>query len=124
MASTRVFQKRRTSGSPSLSLGPGNSSRKKSTSCSSNERSPLGTTLTAWWSRSGRSDVGRVKVLSTDGVARKSVGGWTVGDGFGTSGDRRKHRRSSARSSAVVYRSVALLDSAFRQALSNSLGIV
>ena len=46
--SIRVFQNRRLSGRPSRSRGPGKSSRKNSASCRSNDRSPLGTTLT--WS--------------------------------------------------------------------------
>ena len=41
-----VFQNRRLSGRPSRSRGPGSSSRKKSASCASNDRSPLGTILT------------------------------------------------------------------------------
>src|SRR4029077_8270552 len=42
----RVFQKRMLSGSPSRSRGPGSSSRKKSASWASKERSPFGTILT------------------------------------------------------------------------------
>src|ERR1700691_1387091 len=45
VSSMRVFQNRILSGSPSRSRGPGNSSRKKSASCASKERRPLGTIL-------------------------------------------------------------------------------
>ena len=44
----RVFQKWMLSGSPSAWRGPGRSSRKKSASCSSKDRRPLGTTLISW----------------------------------------------------------------------------
>src|SRR5260221_11966930 len=44
-SSIGVFQKRRLSGKPSRSRGPGNSSRKKSASWASNERRPFGTIL-------------------------------------------------------------------------------
>ena len=44
----RVFQKWMLSGSPSAWRGPGRSSRKKSASCSSKDRRPLGTTLMSW----------------------------------------------------------------------------
>ena len=40
-----VFQNRSESGRPCRSRGPGNSSKKKSASCSSNEQSPFGTIL-------------------------------------------------------------------------------
>src|ERR1700736_4109622 len=52
-SSIRVFQNRRLSGSPSLSRGPGNSSRKKSASCSSKDRKPFGTILMGCWSEIG-----------------------------------------------------------------------
>ena len=45
-SSMRVFQKRMLSGNPSRSRGPGKSSRKKSASWASKERSPLGTIRT------------------------------------------------------------------------------
>ena len=44
-ASTRVFQNRSPSGSPSRSRGPGKSPRKNSASCSSKEQSPFGIIL-------------------------------------------------------------------------------
>ncbi len=44
VCSTRDFQKRRLSGRPLRSRGPGSNSRKKSASFASNERSPCGTT--------------------------------------------------------------------------------
>src|ERR1700726_1793411 len=48
VSSMRRFQKRRLSGNPSRSRGPGSSSRKKSASAASKERKPLGTMLTGW----------------------------------------------------------------------------
>src|SRR3954452_19967815 len=45
-SSIRFFQKRRLSGNPSRSRGPGSSSRKKSASWASKERRPFGTILT------------------------------------------------------------------------------
>src|ERR1700740_250107 len=56
--STRVFQNRTLSGSPSRSRGPGSNSRKKSASCASKERSPLGTNLMGWLSEVGVVAVG------------------------------------------------------------------
>ena len=44
-SSMRVFQKRMLSGRPSRSRGPGSSSKKKSASCASKDRNPLGTIL-------------------------------------------------------------------------------
>src|SRR5262245_50279848 len=54
VSSMRVFQKRILSGKPSRSRGPGSSSRKKSASWASNDRSPLGTILIGWMSEVGR----------------------------------------------------------------------
>ena len=51
-----VFQKRMLSGKPSRLRGPGSSSRKKSASCSSKDRRPLGTILMGRWSESERPD--------------------------------------------------------------------
>ena len=45
VSSIQLFQNRRLSGKPSRSRGPGKSSRKKSASCSSNDRKPLGHNL-------------------------------------------------------------------------------
>ena len=103
--------------------GPGRSSRKKWASCSSNDRSPFGMTLMdvlpeSESSGSGSRGIGDIKrsVITTRGsVAR------------GRSVSRRVPRKcdkSSAMSLAVLYRSVARLDRAFRQIRSSSLGIV
>src|SRR5262249_61634500 len=50
------FQNWMLSGSPSRSRGPGSSSTKKSASCSSNDRSPLGTILIGCMSESDGPD--------------------------------------------------------------------
>src|SRR5271168_4572060 len=53
VSSIRVFQKRRLSGNPSRSRGPGNSPGKKSASWASKDRNPFGTILMVWWSEVG-----------------------------------------------------------------------
>src|SRR5499427_3268941 len=58
VSSSRVFQKRMLSGSPSRSRGPGSSSRKKSASWASKDRNPFGKILTGWLSEVGVVPVG------------------------------------------------------------------
>src|SRR5262249_61211631 len=94
-------------------------------SCSSNDRNPLGKILTI-----GLNSGSDGWEVDGTGVAP----GLDPGDGLtalgamvavhGPAAVWRKIRRSSAKSQAVVYRSVARLDSALRQTRSNSLGIV
>src|SRR6516162_6369855 len=67
--SIRVVQMRRLSGNPSRSRAPGSSSRKKSASLRSNDRSPFGTILTARPSESDRSGA------IDDGVGSSGGGG-------------------------------------------------
>src|ERR1700747_2700719 len=70
VSSIRVFQKRMLSGKPSRSRGPGSNSRKKSASCASKERSPLGTILMG-----GLSEVGVLAVVegTPDGLDGTAV---------------------------------------------------
>src|SRR5215471_7139109 len=112
----RVFQKRRLSGNPSRSRGPGSSSRKKSASWASKERSPLGTIRTGWLSEggvaggltSGVSDAGGEERLAAPRLERSAR--------LSSSVDCvKKWRRSSARSRAAEKRSDARLESALRQ---------
>ena len=113
------------SGSPSRSRGPGSSSRKKSASCSSKDRSPLGTILIGRWSESDCLEVG-----GGGAASRVDPGGVLIG----TAGASRRDRASCGLGGTsaglppcpwrCVYRSDARFDSAFRQIRSSSLGIV
>ena len=99
------------SGNPSRSRGPGSSSRKKSASCSSKDRSPFGTILIGRWSESDCADVERnwCRFLRGAGVELTAMAtGPMAGDGFRDGLE--KCRRSSAMSRAVVYRSDARFD--------------
>ena len=95
VASMRVFQNRSDSGKPSRSRGPGRSSRKKSASFLSNDRRPLGTTLT----EGPLSEPGRAAVdICVTARARPGANGWAA---IGPLVDLRKAGRSSVRSQAV-----------------------
>ena len=113
------------SGSPSRSRGPGSNSRKKSASCSSKDRSPLGTILIGRWSESDCLDVGgggAASWVDPGGVADREPRG------------RRRDRASCGlEEQAQVFRHVlggactarTLASTvAFRQIRSSSLGIV
>src|SRR4051794_5743739 len=109
------------SGKPSRSLGPGNSSRKKSASPASNDRNPFGTILMKWLSV-----VGGVVGVGTGPVAGLatpiSLFARAVSVDFSSTDElARKLRKSSAMSLAVVYRSDARLDNVLRQIRSASL---
>ena len=112
------------SGSPSRSRGPGSSSRKKSASCSSKDRSPFGTILIGRWSESACLEVGgggaefRVDPAGEQTAAAEAAGRTMLPVVW------RNNRRSSAMSLAVLYRSDARFERAFWQIRSSSLGIV
>ena len=102
MDSIRVFQNRKLSGRPSRSRAPGKSSRKKSASCRSNDRSPLGTILIARRPNSERPGVIGVVVASTvEGDAGITTLGCTEAITEATSVCR-KCLRSSPMSRAVL----------------------
>src|SRR5580704_1615995 len=99
VSSIRDFQKRTLSGKPSRSRAPGNSSRKKSASFASKDRSPLGTIRIMRLSEGGRGDDSSITVGGAGneiGVGGKSTGS-TLRDSV-----PRKWVRSCAKSLAVV----------------------
>src|SRR3954447_13496129 len=105
----RFFQKRIESGKPSRSRGPGRSSKKKSASSASKDRSPFGMILIGGF-------VEKSDGVTTDTGCSDLV---DVGISFTTSSQA---SRSSRRSSVVLYRSVRRLERHFRQIRSNSHG--
>jgi hypothetical protein len=120
-----LFQKRMLSGSPCRSRAPGSSARKKSASCWSNDRRPLGTMRIGWPDSVERCDKAVAKSSRSGvGVAGPGVRPPVAValDNSRSSAWARKCRRSSAMSPAVEYRSVARLDKARRQIRSNSFG--
>src|SRR5262249_35292315 len=105
------------------SRGPGSSSRKKSASWASKERSPFGTIL-----KGCASEYGVMAVVEevTDGpfVAGTALCGMSLGAGREAAlFPAKKCHRSSAKFLAVVYRSDARFETALRQMRSSSLGM-
>src|SRR5262249_8881658 len=112
------------SGRPSRSLGPGSSSRKKSASCSSKDRSPLGTIAMSLWSEHDSRELDGGVTGSGVDPAGTSAARARMGGEAELATDWRNKRSSSAMSLAVLYRSDARFESAVEQIRSSSLGIV
>ena len=120
-SSMRVFQKRKLSGNPARSRGPGSSSRKKSASFSSKARNPLGMILitSAVGTKRARHRIQadclwgfRRPFVAPRLVMPSSTSGMFPGSAEGP----------PPCPGAVVYRSLERLDRAFKQIRSSSLG--
>ncbi len=83
VSSMRVFQNRIVSGSPSRSRGPGSSSRKKSLSSLSNDRSPLGTIRSGGCEPESGVGVGSCGVLSLAARTVAAAGRYGIGTWVG-----------------------------------------